>query len=217
MRWFVLLVVAPMTFAGCALLAFTKPLFTQCRADYRDERYQQSRQTDFTFRAQWSTPEGMPVDDRGRDIGARRKAIDAVIQAVSECTRQRIEPCGLRLKIAEKQFICGGGWVFPCHDPKVQQHISQELGCAGCWDTVEDPATMVAADDLSRLGHAAVHAALHLDHGDTPESTPWQFKDCGDKIRVTPEGVVTFDGRPLVALNSDFLECSGDGPLVCEG
>ena len=64
---------------GCALLAFSRPLFDSCSADYRDERYEQSRYVDWPFRQESVTREGVVVDGTRDPMVLAR--IDGLIEA----------------------------------------------------------------------------------------------------------------------------------------
>lgn len=185
-RFVILVVIAIISLAcvsSCALLAYTRPLFDSCGYSYADERYEQTRYTTWAFRQDCTTPKGVQVDTLGWCDPAMLREIDAQLDMVGACLGVTVHHCALRVKIAEEQSICGGVEVFPCQGVPLVARFSSSThdghGCGGCVDIVEWPATMVVTTDMSRLMHSAVHAITHLNHGDTPETTPPQFK-CGD-------------------------------------
>lgn len=179
-RWAWMVGLSYFLVSGCALLAFTKPLFDRCGEDFTDERYAQTRYTKFTFRHRATTPDGTRVDTSGKNVDL--ELADAIRRQVENCLQMSIPACAYRVKIAEQETVCHGRQVFECQGvmPNVIEVASGEEECGGCTDVVEWGNTAVCTTDLDMLGHLIVHMALRLSHGNTAETMPREFL-CGDE------------------------------------
>lgn len=143
---------------GCGVLVSAVGALS-CPANYRDDRYEQARFTNYPVPTTHKSKRGFAIGP-----GVDGDKVDAVADSLARCLGVPVHACGLHAVMVAPDWTLapgqplGGTQVFPC--------VNGPDGRYGlCTGINQWPATVIVTPDMAALRHELIHAITHQDHG----------------------------------------------------